>query len=124
MSTRTENLRTSRPIGFATWGAWIIAALLATTIAFMYLTGSERVAPGTSSKAPAQVAATTQTSTGSPAYRTELIKGGLQPAPFAAILTPNQVAGFQARFGDQDRGVTRSSGITLIKGGLQPRPGA
>ncbi len=126
MSARTETLRTNRPIGFATWGAWIIAALLATTIAFMYVTGSDRVAPGTSTKAPAGVTATAPSSTGSPAYRTELVKGGLQPAPFAAILTPNQVGGFEARFGStaSKTGTSSDARITLIKGGLQPRPGA
>jgi hypothetical protein len=130
MSTRTqtETVRIAEPIGATKWIAWAVAAALAITIGAMYVTGTDRVAPTSSGTAGTEVTrsapeATQPTGSGVPAYRTELIKGGLQPAPFAAIVTPNDVPAFEARFSGRTEGSSPSAkGITLIKGGLQPRP--
>jgi hypothetical protein len=130
MSTRTETqtVRTAEPIGATKWFAWALAAALAITIGAFYLTGTDRVAPTSSGTAGTEVTrsapeATQPTGSGVPAYRTELIKGGLQPAPFAAIVTPDDVPAFEASFSGRTEGSSPSAnGITLIKGGLQPRP--
>ena len=128
MSTRTqtETFRVVEPIGVTKSVAWAVAALLAITIGAFYMTGSDRVAPTSSGTVGTEVtrpAATQPTESGVPAYRTELIKGGLQPAPFAAIITPDDVPAFEASFSGRTEGSSPSAnGITLIKGGLQPRP--
>jgi hypothetical protein len=130
MSTRTqtETVRIAEPIGATKWIAWAVAAALAITIGAMYVTGTDRVAPTSSGTAGTEVTrsapeATQPTGSGVPAYRTELIKGGLQPAPFAAIVTPDDVPAFEASFSGRTEGSSPSAnGITLIKGGLQPRP--
>jgi hypothetical protein len=129
MSTRTqtETARITEPIGVTKWVAWAVAAALAITIGAMYVTGTDRVAPTSSGTAGTEVTRSapeaTQPTAGVPAYRTELIKGGLQPAPFAAIVTPDDVPAFEASFSGRTEGSSPSAnGITLIKGGLQPRP--
>jgi len=130
MSTRTqsETFRVVEPIGVTKWVAWGVAAVLAITIGAFYLTGSDRVAPTSSGTVGTEVTRsvpeTSQPSgSGVPAFRTELIKGGLQPAPFAAIVTPDDVPAFEASFSGRTEGSSPSAnGITLIKGGLQPRP--
>jgi hypothetical protein len=128
MSTRTQTqtVRVTEPIGATKWIAWAVAAALAITIGAMYVTGTDNVAPTNSVTAGTEVtrpAAEVTQPTGVPAYRTELIKGGLQPAPFAAIVTPDDVPAFEASFSGRTEGSSPSAnGITLIKGGLQPRP--
>ena len=128
MSTRTqtETFRVVEPIGVTKSIAWAVAAVLAISIGAFYMTGSDRVAPTSSGTVGTEVArpATTQpTESSVPVYRTELIKGGLQPAPFAAIITPDDVPAFEASFSGRTEGSSPSAnGITLIKGGLQPRP--
>lgn len=100
MSSKVEQLRVHTPFARTAWSVAAAAVLIVSTIEINALTANDT--PATSQQRSATGLVPLASDDGVPAYRTELVMGGLEPAPGAAILTPKMVPGFSAGCGAAD----------------------
>jgi hypothetical protein len=130
MSTQIGTIQ--RPFGTRTFAVVIAAAVVAVGVTVAVLAFEDTSTPvrpaTTTEQATAPIASDVAVNTPS---ETGLIKNGLQPRPFTATVTAEELAALKLASGGVDTtgGATAAAAsaralrsITMIKGGLQPRP--
>ena len=130
MSTQIGTIR--RPLGTRTLAVVIAAAVVAIGVTVAMLAFEDSSAPvrpaTTTEQATTPIASDVAVNTPS---ETGLIKGGLQPRPFTATVTADELDALKLVSGGVDTAggafaaapsARAARSIVLIKGGLQPRP--